>query len=179
MKHASSLALACALLSAGCAAFAQDADLAAAASPETQDCPAPPANDVVDFGPKQQLVLETESGSVSVSVELADEPLEHARGLMFRPALGPKEGMLFDFGDDTPHSMWMKNTCVSLDIVFLKADGRVSGVARHVPPFSERTTPSPGPVRGVLELAAGQAEAFGLLPGDRVIHPNFTGAEPR
>lgn len=87
---------------------------------------------------------------------------------MFRQSLEPDGGMLFDFGRERPVSMWMRNTFIPLDMLFATEDGRVVSIARDTVPLSEATI-SPGrPVRYVLEIAAGRADALGLSRGDRL-----------
>jgi uncharacterized membrane protein (UPF0127 family) len=81
--------------------------------------------------------------------------------------------MLFDFGRTRMISMWMKNTVVSLDMVFILADGKVAKVVENTTPLSLATISSGEPARGVLEVVAGTAKRLGLRPGDRVVHPLF------
>ena len=83
--------------------------------------------------------------------------------------------MLFDFKAEQPVAFWMKNTYVSLDMIFIKADGRILSIAENTEPLSERRVSSGGPVRGVLEVVAGTAKKLGIKPGDRVAHRIFTG----
>ena len=123
----------------------------------------------------EPLVVRTEEGEHAFTVEIADDPLEAARGLMFRPEIPPDEGMLFVFDRNGRHSFYMRNTCASLDILYLREDGRIASIVRHAVPFSERSLPSPGPVKGVLELAAGRSAALGIEPGDYVVHPLLGG----
>jgi len=105
------------------------------------------------------------------SVEVASEPKERARGLMYRKTLAPDHGMLFDFGQAQQISMWMKNTHISLDMLFIDEAGVISTVAERTTPFSERTIPSNAPVRYVLEINAGRADALGIRAGDTVSGP--------
>jgi hypothetical protein len=84
--------------------------------------------------------------------------------------------MLFDWGEVQPISMWMRNTYVSLDMIFIAADGRVVRIAEATEPLSETTIPSGVPVAAVLEVVAGTADRIGLKPGDRVHHPMFRGS---
>ena len=93
---------------------------------------------------------------------------QRANGLMFRTELAPDAGMLFVFDTVGPMTMWMKNTYISLDMLFVAADGRISRIARNTTPFSERMIASGGPVRAVLELRGGTASKLGIKPGDRV-----------
>jgi uncharacterized membrane protein (UPF0127 family) len=101
------------------------------------------------------------------------EEADRARGLMFRRSLAPDRGMLFDFARVEPVSMWMKNTYVSLDMIFIRPNGTVARVAENTEPLSTRTVSSGEPVLAVLEVVAGTAKRLGIKPGDRVEHPLF------
>jgi uncharacterized protein len=119
------------------------------------------------------LTIETGRGPLEFRVELAATPAERARGLMFREALADDHGMLFDFGDPQPVTMWMRNTFIPLDIIFIKADGRISRIARDAQPLSDKVIDSGEPVSAVLELRGGVTAEQGIQPGDRVVHPLF------
>jgi|CeladaMinimDraft_18_1061708.scaffolds.fasta_scaffold00013_196 uncharacterized membrane protein (UPF0127 family) len=125
---------------------------------------------------RDTLVLVTATGEHKIEIEVAETPQEKAIGLMFRPNVPPNTGMLFPYETAQEITMWMRNTYVSLDMVFIRADGTVHRIEERTEPFSERTIPSQGPVTAVLELAAGEAARLGLKPGDRVIHPHFGNA---
>jgi uncharacterized membrane protein (UPF0127 family) len=113
-------------------------------------------------------------GQVHVfSVEMAANDEERARGLMFRKELPEGRGMLFDFQREQDVSFWMKNTPLSLDIIFIRGDGTIRRIAANTTPFSEASIPSGGPVRGVLEVVAGTAKKLGIEPGDKVAAPIF------
>jgi uncharacterized membrane protein (UPF0127 family) len=92
---------------------------------------------------------------------------------MFRESMDPDHGMLFDFHAVAPVSMWMRNTILSLDMLFIGEDGQIKGIAANTVPYSETVISSPGPVRAVLELNAGSAERLRITTGDRVRHPIF------
>lgn len=92
---------------------------------------------------------------------------------MHRQTLAPGSGMLFDFGTDEEASMWMQNTYIPLDMVFIKANGTVHRVASDTTPFSTEVITSKGSVRAVLELNAGTSKKIGLKRGDLVRHPMF------
>lgn len=125
-----------------------------------------------EFAP---LEISTGTGVHVFMVEIAVTDEERARGLMYRKTLPEGQGMLFDFKRDQVITMWMKNTYVSLDMIFISADGRITRIAENTTPLSERVISSGGPVRGVLEVAAGTAKKLGISPGDRVGHPAFKG----
>ena len=120
-------------------------------------------------GPKlEPLTFHTAGGPRAVQVEVADTPERRQVGLMYRRTLAPDHGMLFDFGAPQPVAMWMKNTYISLDMVFVTDKGLVHRVERGAEPLSEAIIDSGAPVRFVVELAAGEADTLGLKPGDRV-----------
>ena len=121
----------------------------------------------------EPLEIVSKSGVHTFAVEMAVTPEQQMRGLMFRRALPEGQGMLFDFGQEQPTSFWMKNTYVSLDMIFIRGDGRILRIAENTVPLSEALVPSGGPVRAVLEVVAGTAKKFGIAPGDRVAHPIF------
>jgi uncharacterized membrane protein (UPF0127 family) len=81
--------------------------------------------------------------------------------------------MLFDFQREQDVSFWMQNTYISLDMLFIKADGRILRIAENTTPLSTRMIPSGGPVRAVLEVIGGTARKLGIAAGDRVAHPIF------
>jgi uncharacterized membrane protein (UPF0127 family) len=119
------------------------------------------------------LIIEASGGRFEFQIELAKTPADRARGLMFRESLADDHGMLFDFGRPQPVTMWMRNTLIPLDILFIRSDGRISRIARDAQPLSDRTVESGGPVRAVLELRGGITAERNIEPGDRIIHPLF------
>jgi uncharacterized membrane protein (UPF0127 family) len=92
---------------------------------------------------------------------------------MFRRFMPQDRGMLFDFKTEQPVMMWMRNTYIPLDMIFIARDGRVINVADNAEPMSERTIASAAPAFAVLEVNAGIARKIGLKPGDRILHPLF------
>jgi len=121
----------------------------------------------------QPLEIVSKSGVHTFTVEMALTPEEQAKGLMFRRELPEGEGMLFDFHHEQPASFWMKNTYVSLDMIFIRGDGTILKIAENTVPLSEALVQSGGPVRAVLEVVAGTARKLGIVPGDRVAHRIF------
>jgi uncharacterized membrane protein (UPF0127 family) len=116
----------------------------------------------------QKIEIAGKSGSHSFLVELAGPDKERARGLMFRKELPDGRGMLFDFKQEQDVGFWMENTYIPLDMIFIRADGTIRRIAANTEPLSERTVPSGGPVRYVLEVIGGTARKLGIEPGDKV-----------
>jgi uncharacterized membrane protein (UPF0127 family) len=106
-------------------------------------------------------------------VEMAVRPEDQTIGMMFRTSMQPNEGMLFDWGSPRESAMWMRNTLIPLDMVFIAADGRVHRIHERAVPQSLATIESRGPVRATLELQGGTAERLNLRVGDRVLHRIF------
>jgi uncharacterized protein len=122
-------------------------------------------------GETDTLMLKTDTGDYPYTVELATTDIERARGLMFRRILPETHGMLFVYDPPQEIGMWMRNTYIPLDMVFIDAGGRVHRIETHTEPFSTTIIPSDGAVAAVLELNAGETEKIGLRPGDKVIYP--------
>jgi uncharacterized membrane protein (UPF0127 family) len=121
------------------------------------------------------LEIVTKSGVRTFAVELAVTEDERAKGLMFRKEVPEGYGMLFDFKQEQPVSMWMKNTFVPLDMIFIKNDGRIARIAENTKVQSEDIISSGPPVRAVLEVVAGTAKKLGIAAGDKVAYPLFNG----
>src|SRR5262249_24065241 len=110
----------------------------------------------------QPLEIASKSGVHVFAVELASTPAGQANGLMFRRQLPEGQGMLFDFHMEQPTSFWMKNTYIPLDMIFIRAYGRILRIAENTMPLSETLVPSGGPVRAVLEVIGGTAKKLGI-----------------
>jgi uncharacterized protein len=121
----------------------------------------------------QPLEIVTKNGVHVFSVEMATTDKERETGLMYRKELPDGKGMLFDFSPEQQISMWMKNTFIPLDMIFIRADGRILRIAENTEPQSLAIISSGGPAKGVLEVIAGTAQKYGIAPGDRVAHPLF------
>lgn len=141
--------------------------VASCAQPATTSAPAVAAAPASQY---EELFVDTASGPVRFEVEIADTDAEREQGLMFRQTLPGYRGMLFDFQEPRRVSFWMHNTILSLDIIFIGTDGRILNIADHATPMNDDPIPSAGVTRAVLEVGAGQAEAHGIRPGDRVRH---------
>lgn len=122
--------------------------------------------------------LVTDSGEHTLTLEVADTPETRATGLMYRRSLDGIDGMLFLFGDSAPRAMWMKNTYISLDILFLDKAGQVTTVIEGAEPLSTETLPSDGPAFGAVELPAGAVERLDVGAGDTLRHPAFGAPSP-
>lgn len=116
------------------------------------------------------LVVERGTTRLPFRVELADTAEAQQRGLMFRTQLGDNEGMIFPSDVPQQRSFWMKNTPLSLDIIFIGADGRILNIAANTVPYSLESVTSKGNASAVLELRAGRAAELGIVAGDRVTY---------
>ena len=117
--------------------------------------------------------IVTKSGVQVFIVEMAKTEEERRTGLMYRKELAEGRGMLFDFAPEQEVSMWMKNTFIPLDMIFIRGDGRILRIAENTVPQSEKIISSGGLAKGVLEVIGGTARKYGIAPGDRVAHPLF------
>ena len=120
---------------------------------------------------EQTLEIVTRNGVHTFIVEVAVNDEERERGLMFRRELPEGRGMLFDFKHDMNATMWMKNTYISLDMIFILADGRIQRIAENTTPESTAIIAAGAPVRAVLEVIGGTAKKLGIRAGDRVASP--------
>jgi uncharacterized membrane protein (UPF0127 family) len=124
---------------------------------------------------KEDLVIVTHDGKPHLfHVEMAVTPDQQEIGLMWRTSVAADQGMLFDSGAPQIAAMWMKNTLIPLDMLFIAADGRVAAVTEDAVPQSLAVISSGVPVRATLELQAGIAEALDIRVGDKVQQRIFT-----
>ena len=118
--------------------------------------------------PVESVVIETRTGPRAFKMEVAADDASRAQGLMHRTHLAKDAGMLFDFKTAVMTAFWMKDTPLPLDMLFVRADGTISTVAANAVPYSTAEIASAEPVRAVIEIGGGQAQALGIAPGDRV-----------
>ena len=123
----------------------------------------------------EAMVIETASGPHPFQTEVADTDPTRARGLMFRRHMAGDHAMLFVWDAPIEAAMWMKNTYIPLDMLFVAGDGRVVYIAANTKPESLDVITAGRPVKAVIELAGGVAARLGIKPGDRVRHPRFKG----
>lgn len=107
---------------------------------------------------------------VTIDIEIADELGEQQSGLMYREELGKLQGMLFIYDPARFQVFWMKNTFISLDIIFADKDGRIINFHEYTIPSSEQKYPSEGVSMYIVEVNAGFCEEYGINPGDRIVY---------
>ena len=123
--------------------------------------------------PRDVVMVETSSSQYRFEVEVADDSAERSEGLMYRTDLADNAGMLFMYQETRPVDFWMKNTPLSLDIVFVRPDGTIARIAANTTPMSEDMIPSGEPVLAVLEVKAGIMRQLGIAVGDRLRNPKY------
>lgn len=125
----------------------------------------------------EPITLESADSVTMLTAEIADTDELRTRGLMFRHFLPEDKAMLFDYETPRPVAMWMKNTNISLDMLFIREDGTIAAIAENTVPQSLDTISVQEPVKGVLELAAGTVKRLGLRVNDKVYHRIFNTVE--
>src|ERR1700730_11101279 len=126
--------------------------------------------------PTSELTIISASGSYRFKGELAKTPAQMTQGLMFRTSLAPDAGMLFEYQQPTAATMWMRNTLIPLDMLFVDAQGRIVNIQQRAVPQSLDVISAAAPVCVVIELNGGTAARLGIKPGDRVVPPIFGNA---
>ena len=119
---------------------------------------------------KSELIIESGAAKHRFAIEVARTPEQLQQGLMFRPKMAADAGMLFLYDPPQPIAMWMMNTLIPLDMLFIGVDGRIINIHERAVPGSTATIESAGPARAVLELNGGTAARLNLKAGDRVRH---------
>lgn len=105
---------------------------------------------------------------VAIDIEIADDDARREQGLMYRPSMEDRNGMLFLFDEEEPQSFWMKNTIIPLDIIYVNAQKEIVHIAQNTQPYSEKAIPSGAPAQYVIEVNAGFSAEYGVHEGDRV-----------
>src|SRR5215467_8399760 len=123
--------------------------------------------------PTSELTIVSVTGSHRFKIEVAETPAQMTQGLMFRTSLALDAGMLFDYKEPTTTTMWMRNTLIPLDMLFVDERGRIVNIHERAVPQSLDIISSTAPVRAVIELNGGTAARLGIAPGDRVVYPAF------
>jgi len=135
-------------------------------------------NDVVDFGEPQPLIIVSENGEHEFSVEEAKTLDQQARGMMFRETMADDSGMIFEFEDPKVATIWMKNTAISLDILFVRSNGKILKIEHMAQPYKLRSASSEAVVAAVVELKGGMSKDLGIQPGDTIKHTFFDNFAP-
>ena len=129
---------------------------------------------VLAGGQTEPVIIETSTRPVTFDSEIMRTEPERDQGLRFRPYLPEMRGMLCDFGEDRPVQMWMKDTLIPLDMIFIRRDGTIARIISNTEPNSTRVLPSGEPVLAVLEINAGLAAKYKIEAGAHVVHPLFS-----
>ncbi len=137
-----------------------------------------PPEDLAAFPSGKLEIADGKKVRHTFEVWVADSPRRQAQGLMFVRTLPALRGMLFVHESPKPISMWMKNTYIPLDMVFIDARGRIQEIIEQTKPHSLDLIGSKEPALAVLEIAGGEAKRLGLHPGQRVLHPALVGYHP-
>ena len=127
----------------------------------------------MDFGTPQPLVIKSADGEHKFKVEEAKTLAQQARGMMFRETMAPDTGMIFEFDEPKVATIWMKNTAIPLDILFVRSNGKILKIEHSHQPYTLRSASSEAVVAAVVELSGGQAKELGIRPGDVIEHPFF------
>ena len=128
---------------------------------------------------REVLTIESGGKTHTFHVEVARTPQEKTKGLMYRTKLPSGTGMLFPYDEPMEIQMWMRNTFIPLDMVFIRADGRIHRIEALTEPMSEKLIGSHGDTTGVLEIGGGEAARLGIKAGDLVRHAHFGTAGAR
>ena len=123
-----------------------------------------------------ELTIVSATGPHRFTVEVAETPAQMEQGLMFRRTMAADAGMLFNYKTPTVATMWMRNTFIPLDMLFVDAQGRIVNIRERAVPESLDVIAAAAPVRAVIELNGGSAARLGIAPGDQVQHPIFGNA---
>jgi len=131
-----------------------------------------PASYLQGFETARAVIETSRIVCIVLDIYIADTGRQHSQGLMFIEQLDEHEGMLFRYPSDAILRMWMKNTYIPLDMLFIRGDGEIAGIARNTTPMSTKTIASPEPVRFVLELNGGTTERWQIETGNRLLAIN-------
>lgn len=122
----------------------------------------------------EQLKIIDGEREIALRIEIADTPARRATGLMHRQSMPQDAGMLFCFDKTKPVFMWMKNTILPLDMLFVRSDGTIASIVENTVPYSEKVISSGEPVLLVLELNAGASSKFDIKNGNRLVHSSIS-----
>ena len=123
--------------------------------------------------PVEAITIDTKAGPHTFKVEVAADDESREIGLMFRKTMAPDAGMLFLYDRSQPVAMWMENTYIPLDMLFIAADGHIVNIRQRAVPHSQENIGSAGPVKAVLELNGGTVSRLDIKVGDKVAGPGL------
>lgn len=146
--------------------------LSATASAQTNE------NDIVDFGEPKPLTIISETGEHKFMVEEAKTLDQQARGMMFREEMAEDTGMIFEFAEPKVATIWMKNTAIPLDLLFVRSNGKILKIEHMAQPYKLRSASSEAIVAAVVELKGGISKDLGIQPGDIIKHTFFGNSAP-
>lgn len=127
--------------------------------------------DTVRFNKEGSVTIVSSAGDTlksTLEIEFAETDYEIQTGLMYRDKMENNQGMLFVFKQEAPHSFYMKNTLIPLDLLFIRSDSTIARIAKNARPLDESSIPSGEPIQFVLEIKAGMSTAWGLNTNDRI-----------
>jgi uncharacterized membrane protein (UPF0127 family) len=119
-------------------------------------------------GTLQFLKAGSEELIKEVDMEVSDSETERNQGLMYRQSMKDGESMLFIFDEEAPQAFWMKNTYISLDIIYINAAFEIVSIGKNTQPLSQNSVRSTGPAKYVVEVPGGFADAYGITKGDKI-----------
>ena len=131
-------------------------------------------NATVDFGEPKPLTITSDDATHTFLVEEAKTLDQQARGMMWRESMEADSGMIFEFAEPKIATIWMKNTAIPLDILFVRSNGKILKIEHNAQPYKLRSASSEAVVAAVIELKGGRALELGIRPGDTVEHPFFS-----
>ena len=134
--------------------------------------------DVIDFGEPKPLIILSENGEHQFNVEEAKTLDQQARGMMFRETMADDSGMIFEFEEPKVATIWMKNTALPLDILFVRSNGKILKIEHMAQPYKLRSASSEAVVAAVVELKGGTSKDLGIQPGDTIKHTFFDNFAP-
>jgi uncharacterized protein len=105
----------------------------------------------------------------TIDIEIASNHNDRALGLMYRPTMEPNQGMLFIFEDETIQSFWMRNTLISLDMLYVNSNREIVTIHKNTPTLTDRSFPSDEPAVFVVEVVGGYCDSIGINPGDKIV----------
>ncbi len=132
---------------------------------------------VIEFKTDTLEIVTTSGNVLPFKIELAETPAQKARGLMYRDRMAEDAGMLFDYGKPTVITMWMKNTFLPLDMLFIDQAGKIIRIEKQTTPQSLDVISSGDQALAVLEINGGASDRMGINPGDVVRHGLFGNVE--